>query len=469
MTNCDLIFQQAHREQICQLLASRTGEERAAYMLFGVSDIATDPWQLTRRVRFTSYEVIPIPEEDYVSASGQHVTWKTNSFVKLCRRAKQEGLVVAIAHSHPGGTDAFSAQDDQNERDLYQLMVNRNGGEHPLISVLLVGKDTIRARAWNGPGVPDDCQRISFIGSGIEVSTIQRDRPKAFLDRQALAFGEDVNVALRDLRVGVVGCGGTGSPVVHLLARLGVGRMVVFDDDIVETTNLNRLQGATNEDVSEKTPKVDVMVREVNRMGLGVQIASIKGWVNTPEARDALKSCDVIFGCTDDHSGRLFLNRFAQFYLIPVIDTGLVLMPNASGVSGLQEMAARVSVLAPGAPCLVCRKTVNVTRAREEDLRRHFPEEYKALKNEAYVRGSGNPAPAVVTFTTEAATMAVNELLQGLVDFRAEGRWAWQRYRRLDRATERLQGAPSKPDCGICADPTIWGRADIEPFLDRTG
>ena len=78
-------------------------------------------------------------------------------------------------------------------------MVNRNGGEHPLVSVLQVGKDTIRARVWNGPSVPDDCQRISFIGSGIEVSTIQRDRPKAFLDRQALAFGEDVNAALRDL------------------------------------------------------------------------------------------------------------------------------------------------------------------------------------------------------------------------------------------------------------------------------
>ena len=66
MTNCDLIFQQVHREQLCQLLASRKGEERAAYMLFGISDIAKDPWQLTRRVRYTSYEVIPIPEEDYV-------------------------------------------------------------------------------------------------------------------------------------------------------------------------------------------------------------------------------------------------------------------------------------------------------------------------------------------------------------------------------------------------------------------
>lgn len=65
--------------------------------------------------------------------------------------------------------------------------------------------------------------------------------------------------------------------------------------------------------------------------------------------------------------------------------------------------------------------------------------------------------------------MAVNELLQGLVDYRGDGGWAWQRARRLDRGEERRQGAKQRSDCPICVDTHYWGRADVEPFLDRIG
>ena len=41
----------------------------------------------------------------------------------------------------------------------------------------------------------------------------------------------------------------------------------------------------------------------------------------------AEKACDVIFGCIDDHDGRLLLNRLVYFYLIPVIDMGLATLP----------------------------------------------------------------------------------------------------------------------------------------------
>ena len=65
--------------------------------------------------------------------------------------------------------------------------------------------------------------------------------------------------------------------------------------------------------------------------------------------------------------------------------------------------------------------------------------------------------------------MAVNELLQGLIDYRGEGRWAWNRYRRLDRAEERRQGAAPRDGCPLCQDRTYWGLGDVDPFLDRTG
>ncbi len=43
----------------------------------------------------------------------------------------------------------------------------------------------------------------------------------------------------------------------------------------------------------------------------------MKGWASSADMRDALKSCDFIFGCTDDHAGRIMLNRLAYFFGFP--------------------------------------------------------------------------------------------------------------------------------------------------------
>ena len=469
MKRSDITLHARHRDKLQASLAHPQGHEGAAYMLLGKSEIAQDPWDLEPRTRYTSYEVIAIPREDRVDASDNHVTWNTNSFAQLCRRAAEEDLVPAIVHSHPGGFDGFSAQDDRNERDLFIMARNRNGNGTRLVSVVQVGDNLYRARVWEDEDLPRPCHRVSVVGTRIEIQSTDAPSPSEALARQALAFGPEVNGLLKQLSVAVVGCGGTGSPVVQLLARLGVGRVIVIDEDVVEHSNLNRLHGATWKDADNAVPKVNVLAREVARMGLDVEIRSMNGWVDAPHIRDALKSCDVIFGCTDDHSGRLYLNRIAHFYLIPVIDVGLVLMPRDDDEPGLLEMAARVSVLFPTSACLGCRGTVDRIRAREEDLQRSDPAEYERQKTEAYVRGAGNPAPAVVTFTSEAATMAVNELLAGLVDLRGTGGWAWQRYRKLDKGFERQQAAQPKPDCPVCSSEEYWGLGDVDPFLDRIG
>lgn len=253
-----------------------------------------------------------------------------------------------------------------------------------------------------------------------------------------------------------------------LLARLGVGNLVLFDEDTAELTNLNHLHGAKRSDVDAMRSKVEVVAREITEAGLGVKVVPMKGWGGDPTFRDALKSCDVIFGCTDDHSGRLFLNRFAHFYLIPVIDIGLSITPSGHG-GAVQDLSGRATVIFPGAPCLLCRGIVNPATAREEELKRSNPEEYERQKREAYVRGAGNPAPAVVTFTTATACMAIDELLQALVGFRGPDGWSWNRVRRFDLLKDRAPGALPRDHCPICQCQDYWGRGDIDPFMDRVG
>ncbi len=287
--------------------------------------------------------------------------------------------------------------------------------------------------------------------------------------RQALALGQTLNEDLSALRVGIVGCGGTGSATAMLLAHLGVGQLVLIDNDIVDRTNLNRLHGARQADADVMCPKVKVVAHTISEMGLGVRALPIEAWVGGERCLDALKSCDIIFGCTDDNEGRLFLNRLAYYYLIPVIDVGLAIDVGDGVVPKVKAFDGRVTVLQPHATCLMCRKVISTELARAESLRRANHSEYERQKAEAYVVGEGNPRPAVVTFTTEAATMAVNEMIHRIQGFRGPGGSADNRVRKFHLMEDRLPGHKPCKGCRICDRQTIWGRGDEDPFLGLVG
>lgn len=464
----DMIILDAHEAELRAALTTADGSEAAAYLLFGSAEIAADPWTQAPRRRLVSRRVLSIPPEDLISASGVHVTWSSRGFVKLLKQAEQDGLIAAIVHTHPGSTAFFSEQDDRNERDLLGIVSNRSGNGHSFASVVLGGDGGIAARLWTSPGTVEPCRRVLVTGKRISlhVSKETVNAPES-LDRQARLFGPMFNPTIRALRVGIVGCGGTGSPTAMMLARLGIGGLLLVDDDVIELTNLNRVHGARRSDAEARTPKVEVLAREIRSADLGVEVTTFRGWVGNAGARDALRSCDIIFGCTDDHDGRLFLNRLAYFYGIPVIDMGLRMMPAREDRP--YEMAARVTVVVPGTPCLLCRGLVVPRLAAEEALRRTDPAEYERRKAEAYVMGGGDPAPAVITFTTETACMAINELLQALTLFRGGEGMKPERRRRFDTVDDRSTTVKPRIECEICAGTGVWGLGDVEPFLHRMG
>jgi len=252
-----------------------------------------------------------------------------------------------------------------------------------------------------------------------------------------------------------------------LLARLGVGHLVFIDNDIVDQTNLNRLHGSRQADADAMQPKVEVLARAVSEMGLGVKVVPIEAWVGDPQCRDALRSCDIIFGCTDDHEGRSFLNRFAYYYLTPVIDIGLAIDVDRGTPPSVKALDGRVTVIAAGHTCLLCRGVINPEIARAETMRRTEPEEYERRKAESYVMGEGNPAPAVVTFTTELACMGVNEMIHRLQGFRGPEGGAPNRVRKFHLGEDRRPGHKPGPVCQVCSSDGVWGKGDTEPFLGR--
>jgi len=456
----DLILLDPHENLTRSLLTQGTGAERTAYMLFGRADISADPWTNLARTRFVSHDFLELDVDDLISSSNQHVTWQTDGFMHLLGDALSKGLVPAIVHTHPKGRAKFSKQDDHNEAKLARTALIK--GAAGLISIVLAGNGEIAARIWMSEDKPTDITRVLHSGPRLQL-TCADDANLAFLDRQTRLFGEHTTQMITKFRCGIAGGGATGSAVLPLLLRLGIREALMFEKDRAEETNLNRLHGARREDVVAKTLKADIHARTVSEAGLGMSLVTIDAWAGEPSSWDALKSCDVIFCCTDDHAGRLFLNRFTRFYGIPVIDVGLAMQQRTNGSF---DIFARVSTLVPGHPCLLCGGFIDPRRAREEVLRRNDPETYEQLKKEAYVLGEGNPSPAVVTFTSEAASMAVNEWLAGVTGFAGASGMLPTRIRRFHARDERVPGVSPLSDCPCCSASRTLGRGDVIPFLD---
>jgi molybdopterin/thiamine biosynthesis adenylyltransferase len=468
MTTYSATFSAAHLDALRGHLIRDDGCEHAAYVLFNIASSRIDPWDRDAHCKFISAQVIPVPDDQVLASSPNLVTWRTASFISALKQVESKHQVVAIVHNHLTFL-GFSEQDDANEPELLELATNRNGAETPLLSFILTPAGALVGRVWFSAKYHAPLRIVRVIGDAFRLHYPGRDTGGDDLSfqRQALAFGKALNRDLAMLRIGIVGCGGTGSAVAMLLVRLGVGQLLLIDNDIVDRSNLNRLHGARQADADAMRPKVEVVARSITELGLGTCVVAKEAWVGDPECRDPLRCCDVIFGCTDDHEGRLFLNRFAIFYRIPVFDTGLHISVADGQPPAIDALDGRVSVLIEGNTCLSCRGTVSPLRAADEVLRRTNPSEYERRKAEAYVVGAGDPSPAVVTFTTEVATMAVNELLHRLQGFRGPHGSLSTQVRRFHLMTDFRPGAKSTPGCPLCDTGKYWGLGDVDPFLDR--
>jgi len=467
MTMYSLTFLGPHHFEVQNLLFPGDGVEHAAYILFGNADIPADPWTGEPHQKYVSHEVIPIPTDEIVSHGVGHITWKMDSFVRALKSAREKDMTLGVIHCHPEGYLGFSEQDNRNETDWSQLAHNRNGTGTRIISLVATSDGGIVGRVWESPVQKKNIDLIRVFGERFRMHYGDRgvDKVAEAFDRQALAFGAALNQDLSMLRIGIIGLGGTGSALNMLIGRLGPGFLALFDADTIEESNRNRVHGSKPEDVTLGLHKVDIAERVIREMSLGTQVKKYPYWVDDRRCHVALKSCDIIFGCTDDNDGRIVINQVPFHYGIPLIDVGLAIELTKTKPTRMLACDGRVTVVSPGEVCLICREIINVNIARDESMKRQLPEQYQKLKEEAYVTGEGNPAPAVAFFTTEVATMALQELVHRLQGFRGDEGSVSHVVRKFHLRTDRRPKGVSKDWCSVCAQTHSWGRADDTRFL----
>lgn len=128
-------------------------------------------------------------------------------------------------------------------------------------------------------------------------------------------------LGLAESRVAVVGAGGLGGQVVLLLARIGVGTLVVVDYDLFDETNLNRQALCVKETLGE--PKARAAAEAVAEINPGVHVIPCQVRLSAERMADVLAGCHVIVDGLDNARDRLLLQDAAGRLGIPMVHGAL--------------------------------------------------------------------------------------------------------------------------------------------------
>ncbi|HEU5001550.1 MAG TPA: ThiF family adenylyltransferase [Actinomycetota bacterium] len=451
-------------EEIAQ--ATRDQRETAGVILAGLARTEVGLRLLAREVHW-------VTEGSYEHRTSTSLSILSSGYVRALARAADTQTVPIWLHTHPGA-DAVpkrSTCDEEVDDNLAETFRIRSGSEVYASVVVSPAEQHVSPAEqhvrFSGMVVDGDqsqpLDRFYRVGPrwsllAAEDASTGTQVPTMF-DRQVRAFGGALQRVLSNLRVAVVGCGGTGSAVAEQLVRLGIRSLLVIDPDEIIESNVTRVYGSTPATIG--LPKADVLAHHLRLISPDGDIQPVRRKITDEVAARRLTACDLVFGCTDDNAGRLVLSRLSAYYLVPLIDIG-VLISSTDGV--LQGIDGRITVVTPGEGCLVCRGRIDTERARAEQLE---PAERGALQAEGYAPELGVVEPSVVPYTSLVASLAVTEVVERLVGYGPDPEPGEVLVRFHDRELSTNNRAPNRrhycnPDDGQL------GLGDRSPFLGQT-
>jgi len=283
--------------------------------------------------------------------------------------------------------------------------------------------------------------------------------PKADItfDRQARWFGDRGQHLLGRLKVGVIGAGGVGMPLIAQLARIGVGTIVVIDPKRVAPPTLPRLPESRRLDAMMalrrfevlepladrlSTAKVSLAKRIAKRANPKTLVIPFRTSVIEPAAATALTDCDFIFLAADQHLARMLFNAITHQYLIPGIQLGTRIdVDPETGEVG--DIRSNLRLVLPRRGCLRCNRLLDPGKIQDEAVGEAEHDRNRYLDEV--------PAASVITFNTRLAAEAATDfmLMMGeLIDENAP--LDYLRTRPRLRRHEPVLGPLDKPDCMDC-------------------
>lgn len=159
------------------------------------------------------------------------------------------------------------------------------------------------------------------------------------LSRTELLIGKDALDKLKESKVVVFGIGGVGSFTVEALARGGIGKLVLVDDDEVCLTNINRQIHATIKTIGK--PKVEAMKERILEINPKCEVTIFQTYLKKDNIEEIIGSdTDYVVDTIDTVTSKIELVVWCKEHNVPIIScmgTGNKLDPTQFRIADLYD------------------------------------------------------------------------------------------------------------------------------------
>ena len=450
--NCDILVPAGLHQRIMEHLFPGDGDEHGAILRAGIVRRGPSLRLLVQNVQPAEFGT------DYVPGQYGYRALTPTFIRREILRCRDLGLAYLAIHNHEGDRPVeFSLIDLESHERGYPALLDIGRGVP--VGALVYGKRSVAADIWMPDGSRRTLGGYRVVGHEIarfDFQPCDDSDPDAAHDRQLRMFGAAGQHILRASKIAVVGLGGVGSLVAEYLARLGVGNLILIDQDRIESSNLSRVVGATRVDVETKQLKTQIAVRHAREMAVDAKLLPIADDVACESVARVLGDCDFIFLAADSMRARLVVNALAHQYLIPVVQMGVKIRPGDSG--RLEDAMCAVRHIRPGVGCLWCNGLIDSTQLAIE------AKSDQERKEQAY--GVQEPNPSVITLNAVAAAHAVNDFLFDFLGLRTRRVEADYLHFHFDRGKAQRVIPRRDSECVECGQRLAMGDALELPVFE---
>jgi molybdopterin/thiamine biosynthesis adenylyltransferase len=165
------------------------------------------------------------------------------------------------------------------------------------------------SKGWTAPDKKKirviDLRGVRFISSKkrippreIEISCLEQNIIPIRYIRNIGTIGIEGQLKLLCSTVAVCGVGGLGGTIIELLARQGIGHLVIIDNDKFAENNLNRQIMATEGDL--KKSKVKVAATRIKKINSAVTVTAVNKKIDSKNVKNLIKDAGVVIDGLDN-------------------------------------------------------------------------------------------------------------------------------------------------------------------------
>ena len=121
----------------------------------------------------------------------------------------------------------------------------------------------------------------------------------------------------KNAKITVIGCGGIGGETIEMLARMGIGELVLVDEDSFDITNFNRQNFANSSTLNQD--KSRVACENVRLINPHIKVTSFNEHVDCENIDEIIGDSNIVIDALDNILARIIVSRKAREKKIPFI------------------------------------------------------------------------------------------------------------------------------------------------------